>query len=149
MSNTQIKHIEAVWKQKTTTCNELFDQRKFLEARNGYIEAMVVAETLNANSEDALRANIPFVQVFIISCNNLANTYEELGNLQEAEKILRRSLHFVLHLMNVYSEESIESLHLVNELKRTVLAYSNFCQKKGLESADVVKEAKDKYAARA
>jgi tetratricopeptide (TPR) repeat protein len=131
MSDVQIRHIEKTWKQKTASANELFHQRKYGEALSGYTDAIAAAETLNVNDEDALRAGIPLVQVFIISCNNLANTHEELGQLEKAEKMLRRSVHFVIYLLKHYSEERAESLYLERELKSTVLNYCDFCQRKG------------------
>ena len=84
MSNTQVRHIENFWKQKTVDSNALFNQNKFLEALHGYTEAHVVAETLNVNYLDALKAEIPLLQVFVISCKNwadwkrLKNTCKEL-----------------------------------------------------------------------
>ena len=88
MSEECAKHIVEAWKQKTAASNELFNQGKLNDVLNGYTEALIRAETLNSNEEDALLADIPFVQVFIISCNNMANTYEELGQLEKAEKML-------------------------------------------------------------
>jgi tetratricopeptide (TPR) repeat protein len=145
MSEGCAKHIEEAWKQKTVASNELFNHGKYDAALNGYTEALLKAETLNSNDEDALRAGIPLVQVFIISCNNMANTYEELGQLDKAEKMLRRSVYFVIHLINHYSGERAESLHLESELKRTMLAYSNFCQQKKRKMDVVVETVKAKY----
>ena len=122
-----------------------FNQGKLNDVLNGYTEALIRAETLNSNEEDALLADIPFVQVFIISCNNMANTYEELGQLEKAEKMLCKSVYFVVYLLNHYSDERAESLHLENELKRTVLAYTNFCQQKKRKIDEVVQEVKEKY----
>ena len=126
MSNTQVRHIENFWKQKTVDSNALFNQNKFLEALHGYTEAHVVAETLNVNYLDALKAEIPLLQVFVISCNNLANTYEELGRLEEAETHLQRAVYFLLHCSR---HRNMDAIEIQSELRRAVFTYTQFAEK--------------------
>jgi hypothetical protein len=83
----------------------------------------VVAETLNVNEVDALRASIPLVQVFVISCNNLANTHEELGQLEEAENMLQRAVYFLLHS---FTRQEHDASRIRPELSRACLNYVHF-----------------------
>lgn len=132
MSNAQIGHIEETWKQKTVASNALFDQGSYVAARNGYTEAIVAAETLNVNGAEALRAGIPLIQIFVISCNNLANTLEELGQLGEAEKILKRALYF---LLGRYRTKAKDPSEIGSELTRAYLNYVNFVEKHQIDGS--------------
>ena len=88
MSDTCMSHIENYWKTLTRTANESFEKGNLEQALLDYTDALFRAEVLNNHQQESLRLDIPFVQVFIISCNNLSATYEDLGNLDEAEKVL-------------------------------------------------------------
>lgn len=138
MSETCIKNIEEVWKQKTVSANDLFNQGKYNAALNGYTDALFRAETLNTNHQDARSAGIPFMQVFAISCNNLANTYEELGELEEAQKMMKRVIYFLLHLSN---NQDLDPSEIQSELQRASLTYSSFAEKHQInknEKAEVI-----------
>ncbi|MBD1420982.1 tetratricopeptide repeat protein [Sphingobacterium chuzhouense] len=93
-----MRHIESYWEQLTLSSNELFQNRKFKQALAGYKEALYRAEVMNDHREACLRLEIPYMQLYIISCNNLSNTYIELGQLPEAENLLKRVIYYLLHL---------------------------------------------------
>jgi tetratricopeptide (TPR) repeat protein len=136
MSEQCVKHIEESWKQKTVFSNELFNKGKYDAALNAYTEALYRAEILNANYRDAMRSGIPFIQVFSISCNNLANTYEEMGELEDAAKMLKRVVYFLLHLSN---DQDLNASEIQSELKRASLAYSSFADKHQLDKQEQTK----------
>ncbi len=130
MSDTCIKHIENHWKAKTTASNELFNERKFQDALLGYKDALYRAEVLNNNFFDCIRVGIPFIQVYVISCNNIAYTYEELGKLEEAENMLKRAVYYLLH----FEENKIlDSNEIQSELRKASLIYMSFTEKNNLE----------------
>lgn len=126
MSDTCMNLIEGHWQFLTVSNNELFNQGNFEKALSGYKNALYRAEVLNNNISDCIRLKIPFVQVYIISCNNLANTYEELGDKEEAENLLKRVVYYLLHL-SAKKELKIDELQV--ELKRACLAYGHFAEK--------------------
>lgn len=128
MSDTCINHIENYWKTKTTLSNACFEQGDFDEALSGYKNALYRAEVLNNHQLDCLRLNIPFIQVYIISCNNLSNTYRELGQLEEAEKMLKRAVYYLLHLA---LKPELPGEEIQTELSRASLALLNFAEKSG------------------
>ncbi len=128
MSDTCMNHIERHWQALTTSTNEIFNQGNFENALSGYKDALYRAEVLNNNISDCIRLKIPFIQVYIISCNNLANTYEELGKLEEAENMLKRTVYYLLHLAG-NKELNIDEIQ--SELKRATLAYVRFAEKNG------------------
>ncbi len=123
MSSSCLKNIENFWKIKTKSANKLFNQGNYQEALNDYKEAMYRAEVLTINNENCKNVGIPFVQVYVISCNNLANTYQELGEVKKAMKILKRSVHYLLYLVknNLADIQEIKS-----DLQRAVVNYFNF-----------------------
>jgi tetratricopeptide (TPR) repeat protein len=129
MSDTCMNHIEKHWQALTVSSNELFNKGNFEKALSGYKDALYRAEVLNNNISDCIRLIIPFVQVYIISCNNLANTYEELGKKEEAENLLKRVVYYLLHLA-ANKELNIDELQ--SELKRATLAYVQFTEKNNI-----------------
>lgn len=145
MSDTCVKHIENYWKAKTTTSNKSFNKGDFKDALSGYKEALYRAEVLNNNFTDCVRVGIPFVQVYIISCNNIANTYEELHQYEEAENILKRIVYYLLHLEG---NKILNSNEIQSELKRASLAYISFMEKNNLEKnrqEHLLKELKERF----
>lgn len=132
MSDTCMSHIERYWQALTISNNKLFNKGNFEKALVGYKDALYRAEVLNNHIPDCLRLNIPFIQVFIISCNNLANTYEELGNLEEAENMLKRTVYYLLHLAN---KKKLNNNEIQSELKKAILHYIQFAEKTNIEKA--------------
>ncbi|MCK0159618.1 tetratricopeptide repeat protein [Allomuricauda sp. F6463D] len=130
MSDPCIQHIENYWKIKTTDSNELFNKGSFKAALTGYEEALYRAEVLNTNFADCIRVGIPFLQIYIISCNNIANTYEELHQYEKAENILKRIIYFLLHFEG---NKILDSNEIQSELKRASLTYVSFTEKNNLK----------------
>jgi len=126
MSDTCLNHIESYSQKLTVSANELFDRGECNQALSSYKEALYRAEVLNKFTNRCEDLDIPFKQVYIISCNNLANTYEELGELKEAEKLLRRVVYFLLHLAG-NKEHNLDEIK--SELKRATLSYLCFVEK--------------------
>ena len=129
MSDTCMNHIEKYWKALTVSSNELFNKGDFEKALSGYKDALYRAEVLNNNISDCIRLKTPFVQVYIISCNNMANTYEEIGKKEEAENMLKRVVYYLLHLV---ANKKLNLDELQSELKRATLAYVHFTEKNNL-----------------
>jgi len=127
MSDTCMNHIEGHWKTLTDTANDRFRNGEMEKALETYQEALYRAEVLNNHRQDCLRLHIPFVQVYIISCNNLVNTCTELGRHREAEKMLRRVVYYLLHLSSVRDE--IDSAELQRELRKASVALLDFSGK--------------------
>ncbi|WP_108868787.1 tetratricopeptide repeat protein [Aquimarina aquimarini] len=128
MSELCITHIENYWKTKTKESNVLFDQRRYEEALSGYKDALYRAEVLNTYQSDCIRDNVPFIQIYVISCNNMVNTYEELNSDKEAEKILKR---LVCYLLCLTDNDTLNHHETKVELKKAIVTYINFVHKNG------------------
>ncbi|WP_106790850.1 hypothetical protein [Aquimarina sp. Aq78] len=128
MSELCTNQIENYWKAKITTSNILFNKGKLDQALLGYKDALYRAEILNINQSDCIRDNIPFIQIYIISCNNIANTYKELKQYEEAENTLKRVVYYLLHLS---SNNDLNINEIKAELKRATIAYVNFVKENG------------------
>ncbi|SUP53218.1 Uncharacterised protein [Weeksella virosa] len=126
MSDACMNHIEKYWQALTVANNELFNKGDFEKALSGYKDALYRAEVLNNHIKDCVRLKMPFIQVYIISCNNLANTYEELGKLEEAENMLKRTVYYLLHLSG---NKELNLNEIQSELKRAALTYVRFAEK--------------------
>lgn len=129
MSDSCMSHIEKYWQLLTVANNELFNKGDFEKALCGYKDALYRAEVLNNHIPDCIRLKIPFIQVYIISCNNLANTYEELGNLEEAENMLKRTVYYLLHIS---SNKELDIGEIQLELKKATLSYMRFAEKNNI-----------------
>lgn len=126
MSDSCMCHIENHWKTLTVSANETFNKKEYENALKNYKEALYRAEVLNIHFKDCLRLEIPFIQTYIISCNNLASTYEELEAFEEAEDMLKKVVYYLLHFSgnNELNKDEIQA-----ELKRATLALVAFTEK--------------------
>lgn len=118
-----MKQVEEEWKERTIQANLNFNKCHYWDALKGYKAALKSAEQLNLHGADCLDLQIPYIQVFIISCNNLSHTYTALGKIQLAESMLRRSIYFLIH---VYENERLAQDQFASELKRATVGYSLF-----------------------
>ncbi|MCG8805511.1 tetratricopeptide repeat protein [Tenacibaculum finnmarkense] len=125
MSNTCITRIENYWKIKTKNANDLFNQGNYNEALTYYTDALYRAEVLTKNTRTCNNVGIPFMQVYMISCNNLANTYKELGNPKQAVRMLKNSVYYLLHLIEKNKNDTQE---IQLELRRATLNYFSFTE---------------------
>ncbi len=132
MSESCMQHIESVWKEKTNSANQFFNEGKLKEALMSYEEALYRAEILNNHQLEAKEKGIPFMQVFAISCNNIAFTYEEMGEIEKGNKMLQRVIYYFLFLANGQTDDSV----IKNELKRALLTYKEFADKNALKPQD-------------
>lgn len=98
MSEECMKHMESCWKRLTEQANEHFRIREFKQALLGYKEALYRSEMMNDHQASCIQLEIPYMQLYIISCNNLSNTYLELRQRLEAENMLKRVIYYLLHL---------------------------------------------------
>ena len=145
MGDSFILSLENQWKTKTFAANELFKNDNFSAAMEGYNIALSKAEALNIHKTDCLRIDIPLVQIFIISCNNIAYTFEAIGDFEATDKMLKRSVYYLLSLVN--SENSNPNV-IQSELKRATLAYSDFIDKQNGEKRkknQVFEHLKDEF----
>ncbi|MBV7441521.1 tetratricopeptide repeat protein [Weeksellaceae bacterium TAE3-ERU29] len=126
MSDTCIKHIEDYWKFITNKSNELFNKGNFEEALSNYKQALYRAEVLCNNIPNCIKSAIPFMQIYIISCNNVAYTYEKLGKYDKAEHMLKKVISYLIFMLN--KEELIKPVIVQSELKRASLAYIQFLE---------------------
>ena len=143
MSDTCVNHIENYWKILTEEANESFNEGNYEVALSGYLNALYRAEVLNSNFLDCVRLKVPFVQLYVVSCNNLANCYQEIKDLKNAEEMLQKVIYFLLYLYEKnYKKEKREISELENykkeeiqgELKKSVISYINFIQKNNLDT---------------
>ncbi|MGS2762785.1 tetratricopeptide repeat protein [Sinomicrobium sp. M5D2P9] len=125
MSEPCLNHIENYWKTKTNTSNKLFRKGQFEEALVGYKDALYRAEVLNHNLSACIRHHVPFIQVYIISCNNIAYTHVELKQEEQAEIMFRRVIYYLLHLLHKQHPD-IKTEEIQNELKRAAITYTDF-----------------------
>lgn len=130
MGDIDIDHTAKVWEEKTTAANNLFSNEIFEEALFGYHEALYYAEILNKNFANCINANIPFIQLYIISCNNLANTYLELNQNDQAENMFRRVIYY---LLNFSEQVEVKTGAVHRELNRAVIIYTDFINRSGNE----------------
>lgn len=125
MSDNCMNHIESYWKELTVSANKHFNNGDLEKALSGYKEALYRAEVMNNHIPDCLRLKIPFIQVYIISCNNLANTYQDMGQKDEAEKMLKRAVYYLLHIAG---NEGLNMDEILSEMRRATVAYIHFME---------------------
>ena len=140
MCESRLKHIENHWKAKTEVSNALFRKGDYEQSLNGYLEALDHAKVLNTHKKEATRLNIPFVQLFAISCNNIAFTYEEMKMQKKGGKMLKRVIYFLLTL-GVTS--TVNSDEIQSELKIAMLNYADYAERNSLHTQNITKIRED------
>ncbi len=135
MENSCMKQVESHWQTLTASANLSFDQGDFERALPRYKDAHYRAEVLNGHIGDCMRLKIPFIQVFLISCNNLAYTYEALQRYEEGETMLKRSIHYLFHLLQ---SGYIRFNEIQSDLKGAIATYVDYVRK--LEDGDEKQE---------
>lgn len=136
MCTRKLKYVEEAWKSRTNTSNGLFNEGRFEESLLGYEQALSRAEVLNNYMEAAMGIGIPSIQTFVISCKNVAFTYEKLDRFDKGAKMLKRSLYFLW----LKSEDlNLNGNEIQAELKRALLNYMDYSERNALELNDVDK----------
>ena len=136
MCAKKLKHVEEAWKSRTNVSNALFNEGKFEESLVGYEQALARAEVLNNYMEAAMQFGIPSIQTFVISCNNIAFTYEKLERFDKGAAMLKRSIYFLLiKSRNAY----LNGNEIQSELKRAMLNYLDYAERNALALIDVDK----------
>ncbi|MCS4227436.1 tetratricopeptide repeat protein [Sphingobacterium sp. BIGb0165] len=130
MANSDLRAIERYWQTLTLSSNLLYNADKFEEALLSYQCALASAELLNNHLTDCIYLEVPVMQVYIISCNNLANTYIALGDFEQAERMLKRVLYYLLHLV---VHVQLDQNEIQTELKRATSAYQQFAEETNME----------------
>lgn len=136
MSEKCIQHIEEAWQLKTEFANQLFEDGNYQESMETYKEALYRAEVLNNNMKKAIETGIPYLQIFAISCNNMAFTYEKMDLVENGEKMLKRVLFYLL----LQTEQNdYNMLEVEQELKRAMLNYSEYADRNALDIENIEK----------
>ena len=134
MSKADLVAIENRWKEFTVSGNDLFNQGVFEDAIALYVSALTEAEKLASSANQCLAYDIPIVPVFNISCQNISNAYQEVGDISRAEVMLRRAIFFITHLteqeeLSAKAQETVQ-----RELPKRIMAYVDFCKKTNQEN---------------
>ena len=136
MCAKSLKHVEEAWKSRTNASNALFNSGKFEESLIGYEQALSRAEVLNNYMEAAMGFGIPSIQTFVISCNNIAFTYEKLERFDKGAAMLKRAIYFLL----IKSKNAhLDGNEIQGELKRAMLNYLDYAERNSLQLNDVDK----------
>lgn len=140
MSDTCLQHIEEAWKLKTNASNKKFNDGNYEESLQGYEEALCRAEVLNNHLKEVVKAGIPFMQIFAISCNNIAFTYEKIGLVDKGEKMLKRVVYYLIHISKA---ATLDAKEVQNELTRAILNYTKYASRNDMQIGNAKKVFKD------
>lgn len=132
MSDTCVNHIKNYWKILTSDAHKHFKEGNYETALDNYLNALYRAEVLNNNSLDCVRLKVPFVQLYLLSCNNLANCYQKMERINETCEMLKKSIIFLLRFSN---NEKIHT-EMKQKLQKTTQNFLNFTQNKNIKITD-------------
>ncbi|QLF94470.1 hypothetical protein HW090_15215 [Pseudomonas sp. ABC1] len=76
-----------LWKKTIESANRCFEAGQMIEAREGYLQALAMAQVLFDRWHDADEA----VAALVVSLHNLADLHLRLGQVQEAGRCLRNA----------------------------------------------------------
>lgn len=129
MSELCLRRVENFWKKKTEKSNTYFDNEQYNTALEGYQEALLRAEILLVYRNDAMALKIPFLQIYIISCNNLAEAYEKLKLPTKGVQVLEKVLHQLLFL---FKEGEIDAIVFNKEMAKAIVNFKRYKKQFGL-----------------
>lgn len=87
------------WQNYTKQGNKQMGKSRYLLACQSYLCALELAESLLNHAKSKLD-NPDAIHLYIISCNNLADSYREVKNWQESETYLLKAYDAALEIMN-------------------------------------------------
>ncbi|AEL25113.1 hypothetical protein [Cyclobacterium marinum] len=133
MSAQGLISLENTWKTHTNAGNNQFRTGCFMKALLFYEKALEIAKLINQHKEKCTKVSIPYIQIFVISCNNMANTYEELCKPEKTEKLLKRVVYFLLTL----SEQGLVSSEVLhNEMRLSMINFTDYVKRNGLNQEE-------------
>jgi hypothetical protein len=94
MSQTDLLYLENEWKELTKAGNDLCPKTTE-QALIKYRSALAKAEKLMQYLNKCIASKIPVMPIFLISCNNLAETYCKLEKWDKADKMLKRGIFYI------------------------------------------------------
>ncbi|WP_293916129.1 MULTISPECIES: hypothetical protein [unclassified Sphingobacterium] len=105
--------IEAEWQHLTGYANTDFHNGAFKEALKSYQLALDKAVQLTHEEKSCSFAEIPYIQIYIISINNLVHTYEELGQYVKCKELLKRVVDYLSYIrQNEITDQLVAGLEL-------------------------------------
>jgi tetratricopeptide (TPR) repeat protein len=75
------------WQFYTKQGNEQMQSELYVEANKSYLAALELAEIIICNAKHN-KAPVEMIHLYVVSCQNLANCFQKLGNYAEAEQCL-------------------------------------------------------------
>ncbi|MBU2710955.1 hypothetical protein [Zooshikella harenae] len=94
-----MQSLETRWRQLTFQGSEAFHTEQYWEAQKYFFQALFVAEDILL-LEDSRDSSLPVVQLFMLACHNLADTYLALGLKIQAFEYYRKAYADLVHLLN-------------------------------------------------
>ncbi|MCW3464530.1 tetratricopeptide repeat protein [Chitinophaga nivalis] len=123
---------EDTWKTHTDAGNRLCQLHRYPEGIPYYEQALATAETLLTEIDTVYQvAEIPVIELYIISCNNIAYCYWELNDLESSESYFLQSLEKMEALSKSKQVSQYVQHKALRELTRVAVAYLDFCKKSG------------------
>lgn len=126
MSNSCIQTAHKHWQKLTLQANSLFNNKDYEEALVLYKRTLYHAEMLEKYGAQCIELEIPFVQMYVISCNNLANTCEELQQYNDSVQYLQRSLKYLIRLSG---NKDLDREEIRQEAHKAAILCMSFQQK--------------------
>ena len=125
MSDKCLCHIHNYWQEITKISNASFFKEDYNQAIVGYQQALYRAQVLKNYPTRCKELNIPLLQIYVISYNNLAFCYKELNQVEKAQNYLT---YVVCYLLYLRSKCLLDAKSFSYELQKAVLTYLEFLQ---------------------
>ena len=90
---------ELQWKLYTKAGNHRMQENLYLEAQQAYNQALELAHLLLEEAKSS-NSHSDAIHPYVISCHNLADSWLNLENVQQAEMVLQQAFHQVIQVMN-------------------------------------------------
>ncbi|NSL91214.1 tetratricopeptide repeat protein [Chitinophaga solisilvae] len=121
---------EAAWKQQTEEGNRLYHLNRYRESISYYYNALEIAEELLTDIDYAyLKTGVPVIDIYIISCNNIAGTYWDLQEPDSSEAYYLKPIQMIEALTQDMQLSRCLRVKASHHLIRVTVSYLDFCKK--------------------
>jgi tetratricopeptide (TPR) repeat protein len=119
---------ELQWQLYTKAGNQLMQASLYSEAQQAYHQALALADSLLEEAKVSSQ-HTDAIHPYVVSCHNLADSWLNLANVPQAEKVLLQAFDQVVEVMNHTCLSSSLRLEAFKALKAVSFEIDGFYRK--------------------
>ena len=124
---------EGQWERLTIEANDFLNDRKYIAALDKFQNAFHLVEKMIDNEITSMEEQPDLLDLYIMACYNVANSYWKLGELDLAEYYFHKAHYQVLKITQKLDENSLLRKNALTMSGKTLETIWSFYKKIGKE----------------